>query len=131
MIDWAVRYFTRRTSPDSHKSPSTTLQSTLNAFFLPTSFKYFLSSPDDTQKQVLEEVLKPGALYTECAVAPIHIPATLAPRAEKKTDDGNGRSPGGGTAQHDSGELGGMALGMEVKDNYGWKLNVWEGALTA
>jgi len=66
-------------------------------------------------------VLKPGALYAECAVAPVHIPITLAPPAEEKTDGG-----GDGTRAPDDGEFGGVALGMEVWDDYERELKVWE-----
>lgn len=126
VIDWRVRYillnpFLRILT----KSPSSALQSTLHALFLPTPFKFLSSSPDEAQKRSPEEVLKPGALYAECAVAPIHMPVTLAPRAEEKTDGG------GGTAQRDDGEMGGMALGMEVWDDYERELKVWEAAETA
>ena len=75
-------------------------------------------------------MLKPGALYAECAVAPVHIPkTTLAPSAEEKPDDGgDGKTAGGGTTVPDDGELGGTALGMEVWDDYERELKVWEAA---
>ena len=51
-------------------------------------------------------MLKPGALYAECAVAPIRLPKTmLAPLAEEMRD--------GGEDGPDDGELGGTVLGME------------------
>jgi len=113
------------------KSPSSALQSTLHALFLPTPFKYLSFAPDDPQKRAPEEVLKPGALYVECAVAPIRIPTSrVPPSAEEKTDDGgDGKTtPGGGTTAPDDGELGGIALGMEVWDDYERELKVWEAA---
>ncbi|KAI0282877.1 hypothetical protein BGY98DRAFT_954054 [Russula aff. rugulosa BPL654] len=111
------------------KSPSSASQSTLHALFLPTPFKYLSFAPDDPQKRAPEEVLKPGALYAECAVAPIHIPTTLAPSAEEKADGGgDGKTQGGGTKAPDDGELGGMSLGMEVWDDYERELKVWEAA---
>jgi hypothetical protein len=116
------------------KSPSSALQSTLHALFLPTPFKYLSFAPDDPQKRAPEEVLKPGALYAECAVAPIRIPTTrVVPSAEEKTDDGgDGKTtPGGGTTAPDDGELGGIALGMEVWDDYERELKVWEAAEAA
>ncbi|KAI0282886.1 hypothetical protein BGY98DRAFT_954104 [Russula aff. rugulosa BPL654] len=59
-------------------------------------------------------VLKPGALYAECAVTPIRIPTTLAPSAEEKTDGGGDRkTPGGGTTAPDDGEY-----CIEVWDDY-------------
>ena len=109
------------------KSPSSTLQSTLHALFLPTPFKYLSFAPDDPQKRAPEEILKPGALYAECAVAPIRISGTLAPPAEEKADGGqNEKTSGGGTAQRDDAELGGMVLGMEVWDDYEQELKKWE-----
>ena len=111
------------------KSPSSTLQSTLHALFLPTPFKYLSFAPDDPQKRAPEEVLKPGALYAECAVAPIRVPTTLAPSTEEKAEDGgDGKTPGGDTTAPDDGELGGVALGMEVWDDYERELKVWEAA---
>jgi hypothetical protein len=98
-------------------SPSSTLQSTLHALSLLTPFKYLSFAPDGPRKRAPEEVLKPGALYAECAVARIRIPkTTLAPpSAEEKTDGGgDGKTPGGGTTTPDDGELGGIGLGMEV-----------------
>jgi hypothetical protein len=77
---------------------------------------------------VFREVLKPGALYAECAVVPVHIPTTLAPPAEEKANGGrDGKTP----AQHDDGELGGMGLGMEVWDDYERELKVWEASEAA
>ncbi len=82
------------------KSPNSTLQSTLHALFLPTPFKYVSFAPDDPQKRAPEEVLKPGALYAECAVAPIRIPVTLALPEEEKTDGGgDGNTQGGAKRQ--------------------------------
>ncbi len=112
------------------KSPSSTLQSTLHALFLPTPFKYLTAeAPGHVRKRAPEEVLKPGALYAECAVVPVHIPASSIPRAvgrseedkEKKRSDGNGDSP-----QPDDGELGGVSLGMQVWDDYERELKVWD-----
>ena len=74
-------------------------------------------------------MLKPGALYAECAVASIRIPTTLAPSTEEKAEGGgDGKAPGGDTTAPDDGELGGVALGMEVWDDYERELKVWEAA---
>ena len=51
-----------------------------SSFFVPTPFKYLSFAPGDPQKRAPEEVLKPGALYAECA-APLRISTTLAPSA--------------------------------------------------
>jgi hypothetical protein len=111
------------------KSPNSTLQTTLHALFLPTPFKYLSIAPDDPQKRAPEEVLKPGALYTECAVAPIPIPVTLAPPPE--AEGGSDGKTQGGEAARDDGELGGIRLGMEVWDDYERELKVWEAAEAA
>lgn len=65
------------------------------------------------QKRATEKVLKPGALCAECAVAPICMPPPLA---EEKKDrwQQEWETPGVGTALHDDGRLGGIALWMEV-----------------
>lgn len=107
------------------KSPNSTLQSTLHALFLPTPFKYLASTSDDTRKRTPEEVLKPGALYAECAVVPLHIPVTSIP-AE---DNGQGKdreTRRDGSPPHDDGELGGVALGTQVWDDYERELKAWE-----
>jgi len=49
----------------------------LHVLCLPTPFKYLSFAPDNPQKRAPKEVLKPGALYVECAVAPICIPKQL------------------------------------------------------
>ena len=105
------------------KSPSSTLQSTLHALFLPTPFKYLASTSDDTRKRTPEEVLKPGALYAECAVVPLHIPAASIPAEGKGKDHETRRD---GSPPHDDGELGGVALGTQVWDDYERELKAWE-----
>ncbi|KAI0302324.1 hypothetical protein B0F90DRAFT_1836626 [Multifurca ochricompacta] len=112
------------------KSPISTLQSTLHALFLPTPFKINL---DDTRKRSPEEVLKPGALYAECAVAvvPIGIPVSSLPsvEVEERSDENakeSRRSLGGNLTRPDDGELGGVALGMQVWDDYERELKIWE-----
>ena len=108
------------------KSPSSTLQSTLHALFLPTPFKYLSAAPDEVRKRAPEEVLKPGALYAECAVVPIHIPASSIPRAAGGPEEDKGKKRSDGDSQPDDGELGGVALGMQVWDDYERELKVWD-----
>ena len=110
------------------KSPRSTLQSTLHALFLPTPFKYLTAAPDDVRKRAPEEVLKPGALYAECAVVPVNIPASSIPRAAGRSEEDKGkkRDDGDGDSQPDDGELGGVALGMQVWDDYERELKVWD-----
>jgi hypothetical protein len=74
-----------------------------------SSFQPYLntshSRQTDPQKRVPEEVHEPGALYAECAVAPIRMPTTVAPSAEEKTDGGggDGKLPSGGATVRDDG----------------------------
>jgi hypothetical protein len=101
----------------------------LHALFLPTPFKYLASTPDDQRKRAPEEVLKPGALYAECAVVPVRIQVTSILLA-KDTAGGSKdeATPGGDETRPDDGELGGVALGMRVWDNYEQDLKAWEAA---
>ncbi|KAH9965501.1 hypothetical protein BC827DRAFT_1185038, partial [Russula dissimulans] len=119
------------------KSPTSALQSTLHSLFLPTPFKSLKGSPNDPKKRAPEEVLKPGALYAECAVVPVPVrvrpPAdpTPAAAAQEKTEEGgkeDTNTAGAGAAPPDDGELGGVALGMQVWDEYERELKVWESA---
>jgi hypothetical protein len=50
---------------------------------------------------------------------------------EKANDGGDGKTQGGGTTARDDGELGGIAVGMEVWDDYERELKVWEAAEAA
>jgi len=117
------------------KSPASALQSTLHALFLPTPFKSLTKSPNDPEKRAPEEVLKPGSLYAECAVVPVRVraPASPAPAAavqEKTEGDKDTSTAGAGeaAARPDDGELGGVALGMQVWDDYERELKLWESA---
>ncbi|KAI9507998.1 hypothetical protein F5148DRAFT_1275969 [Russula earlei] len=123
------------------KSPGSASQSTLHALFLPTPFKSLAVSPDDAQRRAPEEVLKPGALYAECAVVSVHVPATRVttegmetetttstPTSEMGTNTNTSDTPGVGAPRPDDGELGGVALGMQVWDDYERELKVWEAA---
>jgi len=120
------------------KSPTAALQSTLHALFLPTPFKFLSFSPEDPQKRAPEEVLKPGALYAECAVVPARVTAASAARDKSDTRAKAAKdssTPGGdGDATRpdaDDGELGGVALGMAVWDEYERELKAWEAAEAA
>jgi len=66
------------------KSPSSALQSTLHALFLPTPFKSLTGSPNDPKKRAPGDVLKPGTLYVlyQCARASAD-PAPAAATQEK------------------------------------------------
>jgi len=116
------------------KSPSSALQSTLHALFLPTPFKSLTGSPNDPKKRAPEEVLKPGTLYAECAVVSVRVRApadpALAAAAQEKAGgkDTNAAGAGEAAARPDDGELGGVALGMQVWDDYERELKLWESA---
>jgi len=105
------------------KSPTSTLQSALHALFLPTPFKYLTST---SGKRTPEEVLKPGALYAECAVVPLHIPVISIPPAEDKGQGKDSETRRDGSRPPDDGELGGVALGTQVWDDYERELKAWE-----
>jgi hypothetical protein len=111
------------------KSPNAALQCTLHALFLPTPFKYLAATSDDPQQRPPEEVLKPGALYAECAVVPVRIPASASPVEDKTSKGGKEtKAPDSDFARSDDGELGGVTLGMQVWDDYERELKAWEAA---
>ncbi|KAF7362865.1 putative oxidoreductase C19A8.06 [Mycena venus] len=86
-----------------------------------------------------EEALKPGALYTECAVVRVDVPppgsdsdsapstsGEGAPHAGKgKAKDGAGDEAG--IVPEDDGELGGERAGRAVWEAYEQGLKAWEG----
>ncbi|KAI0046462.1 hypothetical protein FA95DRAFT_1560111 [Auriscalpium vulgare] len=119
------------------KSPTSALQSVLHALFLPTPFKLLAAiAPDGTpQERSEEEVLKPGALYAECAVVRVNVPPAPVPpendidpepsakgKEKAKAED----APPGQTSRPDDGELGGEVLGTLIWDEYESELKVWE-----
>ncbi|KAG6841909.1 hypothetical protein H0H93_004152, partial [Arthromyces matolae] len=82
------------------KSPSSSIQTVLHALFLPTPFKVLLKAApkgtavkdgtpiDSTLLEMPEEVLKPGALYAECAVVRLNVappPSETHPTEQKKS----------------------------------------------
>lgn len=119
------------------KSPQSALETVLHALFLPTPFK--LAQSDAVERENVDEdgtpgsgprrtpdeieVLKPGALYAECAVVPLRVPPAPPPpetdgaeKAEKKNE----------TEEEDDGELGGVMLGQAVWEEYEGLLKEWE-----
>lgn len=95
------------------KTPPNAIQSILHVLFLPTPFKRAQMVVDGDGKvkdddDLPEEVLRPGALYRDCAVIRINVRKPEVPldegQAEKKiTDDG---------------EYGGEVMGRLVWENY-------------
>jgi len=71
-------------------------------------------------------VLKPGALYAECAVIPLHIPVISIAPAEDEGQSKDSETRRDGSLPPDDGELGGVALGTQVWDDYERELKAWE-----
>jgi hypothetical protein len=89
------------------------MQSILHALFLPTPFK--ISPARNPQKP--EEVLKPGALYRECAVVKLQVPKP--PKVDENVRDEVNVS-------EDDGELGGEISGRLVWEYFEQELKRWE-----
>jgi len=133
------------------KSPNSALQSVLHVLFLPTPLKRALAHVDEaanpsaasrpaesekpTQPRIVnEEVLKPGALYRECAVVQLNVPplaaSELPPQAEKEQQKRKGKQTE--TQEEadlnlpDDGEYGGEAVGRAVWEWYEENLKKWE-----
>ncbi|THH32442.1 hypothetical protein EUX98_g1714 [Antrodiella citrinella] len=135
------------------KPSKTAEQTVLHTLFLPTPFKRALAQVDaatDTasafspskEKQespedfLPEEVLKPGALYRECAVVNLRVPSLPHPPekqedqkakdAKKKAKKGKGKEEEEIVVLEDDGELGGESLGRMVWEWYETRLKDWE-----
>jgi hypothetical protein len=86
----------------------------LHTLFLPTPFKVApVRNPQSKAKP--EEILKPGALYRECAVVKLRIPK---PEVENVRDQVN--------VSEDDGELGGEISGRLVWEYLEQELKRWE-----
>jgi len=116
------------------KSPNAALQSILHVLFLPTPFKASPAKPaaatgpieNDT---LPEEILKPGALYRECAVVHLHVPSPPDPFKDiPMSNKGKGKENEGGSGQGlaDDGELGGEVAGRLVWESFEKALKEWE-----
>lgn len=114
------------------------MQTVLHALFLPTPFKIILnekSTPPtgDTSAVVIdksvlempEEILKPGALYAECAVVRLHVPSIPVPPPQEKVK-GKGKGEEEALELADDGEMGGEALGRAVWEAYEAAVKVWQ-----
>ncbi|KAJ7165674.1 hypothetical protein C8R43DRAFT_216524 [Mycena crocata] len=119
------------------KSSKATIQSILHVLFLPTPFKVLsagktAAAPDAEP----EEVLKPGALYSECAVVRLklavpqaEIDAEAAANEKAKKEAKKGKSKGEEVLEvPDDGELGGELAGRLVWESYEAGLKAWEKA---
>ncbi|KAF5354995.1 hypothetical protein D9756_005594 [Leucocoprinus leucothites] len=141
----------------STKSPKAAVQSILHSLFLPTPFKILSQSISDSTSEpsqksqgdssnstpakptqqptslIREEVLKPGALYTECAVVSLDLSIPAPPPTEtesKENSSGKGKEKGGLKEEvlqiTDDGEYGGEVAGRLVWEAYEAALKVWE-----
>ncbi|KAG6901751.1 hypothetical protein C0995_008316 [Termitomyces sp. Mi166 len=124
------------------KSPTASIQTVLHALFLPTPFKVFSkAAPKATQastndgvpidasiSEMPEEVLKPGALYADCAVVRLTVPTPSdTPASEKKPQKGKGKEGLEEVLEiPDDGEYGGEAMGRLVWEAYEDALKTWE-----
>lgn len=140
------------------------MQSVLHALFLPTPLKQALAhayaatdpssqpaegsktkSTDEakTKEDLFTEVLKPGALYRECAVVTPFVPPLPPPPeglSEKQAEEKSATKPGEKKSQtgrdnkeaeeniviEDDGELGGESVGRVVWEWYERRLKAWE-----
>lgn len=109
------------------KSPFAAIQTILHVLFLPTPFKV----PPGTKQQP-EEVLKPGALYSECAFVDLKlaVPTSVQQEQEekeKKDNKGKGKAAKEEVAEiPDDGELGGELAGRLVWEAFEAELKAWE-----
>jgi hypothetical protein len=96
----------------------------LHALFLPTPFKSASKSVSRERDDLPEEVLRPGALYRECAVVRLDVRAHQDKQNEgSRSGDGEGE---GGLV--DDGELGGEVTGRMVWESFEVELKAWEAA---
>ncbi|KAH9888358.1 hypothetical protein C8Q73DRAFT_794135 [Cubamyces lactineus] len=134
------------------KTSQSALQTLLHVLFLPTPLKRAQlkvdAAADEEKKAEAEraaasqeeqeekpsrprrtgnvEVLKPGALYRECAVVPIDVPRPPLPAAEEGKKGGEAKKQDGAVALEDDGEYGGEAVGRAVWEWYEARLKAWE-----
>jgi hypothetical protein len=136
------------------KSSTAAMQTVLHALFLPTPFKVLSQSSagtsdekpksakgspiDSSVTDMPEEVLKPGALYADCAVVRLRVPLPpsaveqLASEKEQGRNGGKGKNKSTATEEvleiPDDGELGGEVMGRLVWEAYEEALKDWEKA---
>ncbi|KAG5644298.1 hypothetical protein DXG03_008716 [Asterophora parasitica] len=128
------------------KSPTASIQTVLHALFLPTPFKVLANSApkeaSDKSKgtkgtpiesfstEIPEEVLKPGALYAECAIVKLKVPTPADPlTAEQNIGKEKEKSKTGLEEVldiPDDGDFGGEVMGRLVWEAYEDALKAWE-----
>jgi hypothetical protein len=117
------------------------MQSVLHALFVPTPFKSTIASPETrtnstapiaAANDLVEEVLKPGALYAECAVVRVNVPSLPADSNADEKSSRKGKAKAKEDPQDDrpimgeDGEMGGVAVGTMVWENFEVALKAWE-----
>ncbi|TFK45165.1 hypothetical protein BDQ12DRAFT_708903 [Crucibulum laeve] len=146
------------------KSPTMSVQSVLHVLFLPTPFKILaqtafstsddasanakdkpaskVKTPLDAQLEMPEEVLKPGALYAECAVVMVRVPVPADPsastpseptpapseKAKKAKGKDNDKAAEEPLPLSQDDEYGGELVGRLVWEAYEGALKEWEAA---
>jgi hypothetical protein len=115
------------------KSSRSAIQTILHALFLPTPYKTPIADADATppapptrSTALRDEVLKPGALYAECAVVRVHVPPLavtpeISEEKGKEKEDGDERP-----TMAEDGELGGVGVGTAVWEHFERALKDWE-----
>lgn len=123
------------------------MQTVLHALFLPTPFKVLSQSSVGTMDEkskntkgspidssvidMPEEVLKPGALYADCAVVRLKVPlppSAVEQRASEKETVNDGETAAEVLDIQDDGEFGGELMGRLVWEAYEEALKDWEKA---
>ncbi|KAG6889536.1 hypothetical protein C0992_004795 [Termitomyces sp. T32_za158] len=128
------------------KSRAASVQTVLHALFLPTPFKVLSTTApkaapapindgtpiDASVSDMPEEVLKPGALYAECAVVRLAVPTPSDTRmSEENSEENSQKGKGKEGLQEvleipDDGEYGGEVMGRLVWEAYEDALKAWE-----
>lgn len=118
------------------KASGAAVQTVLHALFLPTPFKAIATSSsaprrttDSDPDSMPEEVLKPGALYRECAVVrlPIpHIPIQVEAKGTKSAKGKEKEDIGEPMPMPDDGEMGGLGVGTAVWESFEAELKEWD-----
>lgn len=132
------------------KAPTASMQTVLHTLFLPTPFKILSQAEpksaedkpkasviDESLTDMPEEVLKPGALYSDCAVVKLKVPIPASAleqgASENRSDKGKGKAKEEGNAKledvidiPDDGEFGGELVGRLVWEAYEEGLKAWE-----
>ncbi|KAJ7093390.1 hypothetical protein B0H15DRAFT_938408 [Mycena belliarum] len=119
------------------KSAAASIQSVLHVLFLPTPFKAGVAEGLTGPGAEKGELLKPGALYAECAVVRVRVGAQTPGEEEEETEEKTQKEEeekaedekageGEGEALPDDGELGGERAGRAVWEAYEAGLKAWE-----